>query len=271
MIDATMPRHGFLFGDNKGPWTTDQLTKALTRETGTRLGFRMTVQEYRHIATAIDRRFIRQRDAEPDDDLEEDEDDNIHDLMAAHSSKLANARYARMGGLTRSLTPESISIFRTISDKWQTWYKLEIRRKKQSGVGSETVETSEENHATGYITSALQKMYGQGGKFKTEHQRDAVFGIANGINQLFIILPTEEGKSLTFMLPAMMLTAKTTLVITPLVALAEDMLKRCKTADIDAIIYGRGPPRMSTIVIIVTESAVTSTCMQFIVDILGLS
>jgi superfamily II DNA helicase RecQ len=267
MLDETMPRHGFLFGDNKGPWTTEQLTNALTRETGTRLGFRMTVQEYRHIATAIDRKFIRGKDAEPDEDDEDDGDDNVHDLMAAHSSKLANARYARMGGLTRSLTSESISIFRTISDKWQTWYKLEIRRKKHLEVKFETSATATENTSTGYITSALRKIYGQGGKFKTQHQENAVLSVATGINQLFVILPTGEGKSLTFILPAMTPDAKTTIVITPLVALAEDMLKRCKTAEIDTIIYGRGRPRMSTIVIMVTESAVTSTCMQFIVDI----
>jgi superfamily II DNA helicase RecQ len=228
----------------------------------------MTVQEYRHIATAIDRKFIRRQDAEPDeDDDEEDGDDNVHDLMAAHSSKLANARYARMGGLTRSLTSESISIFRTISDKWQTWYKLEIRRKKNVEVKSETGVMAAENGPTGYITSALRKLYGQSGKFKTKHQEDAVMSVTTGINQLFVILPTGEGKSLTFILPAMIPEAKTTIVITPLVALAEDMLRRCKAAEIDAIIYGRGRPRMSTIVIIVTESAVTATCMQFIVDI----
>jgi superfamily II DNA helicase RecQ len=228
----------------------------------------MTVQEYRHIATAIDRKFIRRQDAEPDDDDdEEDGDDNVHDLMAAHSSKLANARYARMGGLTRSLTSESISIFRTVSDKWQTWYKLEIRRKKNVEVKSEMGVMAAENGPTGYITSALRKLYGQGGKFKTKHQEDAVMSVAMGINQLFVILPTGEGKSLTFILPAMIPEAKTTIVITPLVALAEDMLRRCKAAEIDAIIYGRGRPRMSTIVIIVTESAVTATCMQFIVDI----
>jgi superfamily II DNA helicase RecQ len=228
----------------------------------------MTVQEYRHIATAIDRKFIRRQDAEPDDDDdEEDGDDNVHDLMAAHSSKLANARYARMGGLTRSLTSESISIFRTISDKWQIWYKLEIRRKKNLEVKSETGVMAAENGPTGYITSTLRKLYGQGGKFKTKHQEDAVMSVTTGMNQLFVILPTGEGKSLTFILPAMIPEARTIIVIIPLIILVEDMLKRCKTAEIDAIIYGRGNPRMSTIVIIVTESAVTSTCMQFIVDI----
>jgi superfamily II DNA helicase RecQ len=267
MIDDNMPRHGFLFADDKGPWSTEQITKTLTRETTTRLGFRMTVQEYRHIAIAIDRKFIRGSQADIYDDDDDDGEDDVHDLMAAHSTKLANARYARMGGLTRSLTSESISIFRKISDKWQCYYKLESRRIKKEPTKVETSIIRDENYTSGCITSALRKMYGQGAEFRNEYQQSAVMKTAMGTNQLFVILPTGQGKSLTFMLPSMTPDAKTTLVITPLVALAEDMLQRCRLVDIDAIIYGRGTPRMATIVIIVTESAITNMCMQFIMDV----
>jgi len=268
MIDETMPQHGFLFADSKGPWSTERLTKVLTRETGARLGFRMTVQEYRHIAIAIDRKFIRGTSAEMDED-EEDEDD-IHDLMAAHSTKLADARYARMGGLTRSLTPESISIFRTISDRWQRWYKLESRRSQERSTGT-AMKTEgiieDEVGAEREMKGALQKMYGQSAEFKTEQQKEAVLKTVMGVNQLFIILPTGQGKSLTFMIPAMLQVARTTVVITPLVALAQDMCQRCRAADIDTIIYGTHKVRQATIVIIVTESAVTASGMQFITDI----
>jgi superfamily II DNA helicase RecQ len=226
----------------------------------------MTFQDYRHIATGIDREFIRGKDANLDED--DDNDDDIHDLMAAHSSKLANARYARLGGLTRSLTSESIDLFRTISDKWQAWYKLETRRLSQPRIKMETESSKDENYTTRCINSALCKMYGQGAKFRNDQQRTAVMSAASGVDQLFVILPTGHGKSLTFMLPAMMPEAKTTVVITPLVALADDLLQRCRAVGIDSVIYGRSTkPRMATIVIIVTESAVTSTGMQFIVDI----
>src|ERR1700724_2262098 len=127
MIDQDLARHGFLFADNKGPWSTERLTKVLTRETSKRLGFQMTVQEYRHIAIAIDREFIQGSSAEMDEEDEDEEDDEVHDLMAAHFTKLANARYARMGGLSKGLTPETINIYRSVSDKWQRWYKLESR------------------------------------------------------------------------------------------------------------------------------------------------
>ena len=238
MIDQDLARHGFLFADNKGPWSTERLTKVLTRESSKRLGFRMTVQEYRHIAVAIDREFIRGITAEYDD-IEDDEDDDVHDLMAAHSTKLANARYARMSGLSKGLTPNSINIYRTVSDKWQRWYKLESRHEPDIKVKSVKEEPDlQEVAVTERMTKALQMMYGASAKFKTEEQKQAVISTAMGITQLFVILPTGQGKSLTFMLPAMQSHAQTTIVITPLVALAEDILRRCKATGIDAVIYG---------------------------------
>ena len=239
MIDPLLARHGFLFADNNGPWSTERLTKVLTRETSKRLGFRMTVQEYRHVAIAIDREFIRGSSVEADEGDEDEEDDDVHDLMAAHSTKLANARYARMGGLSKGLTPESINMYRTVSDKWQKWYKLESRQNTSTKIKAAKIEPdSDEAAVAERMTKALQTMYGANAKFKTEKQRSAVLSTAMGINQLFVILPTGQGKSLTFMLPAMQSHAQTTIVITPLVALAEDMLQRCKATGIDTIIYG---------------------------------
>ena len=268
MIDASLARHGFLFADNKGPWSTERLTKVLTRETSKRLGFRMTVQEYRHIAIAIDREFIRGSSAEMDEEDEDEEDDEVHDLMAAHSTKLANARYARMGGLSKGLTPESINMYRTVSDKWQKWYKLESRKETSVKVKATKMEPDVQEAAVEKrMTKALQTMYGNNAKFKTVEQRSAVISTAMGTTQLFVILPTGQGKSLTFMLPAMQSHAQTTIVITPLVALAEDILRRCKATGIDTIIYGRGLIRGARIVVIVTETAISGSCLQFIRDL----
>ena len=81
MINKDITRDGFVFGDHNGPWSTEHLTKAMTRETVKRIGFRMTTQEYRHIAIAIDRKFIRGKYADLDDD-EEDDDGKPPDLFA---------------------------------------------------------------------------------------------------------------------------------------------------------------------------------------------
>jgi superfamily II DNA helicase RecQ len=264
MINGKTPRHGFLFGDDNGPWLTDQLTKALTRETTSRIGFRMTIQELRHIAIAIDRKFIRGENVEEDDD--EEEDDDVHDLMAAHSTKLATARYARMGGLTRSLTSESIDIFRSISDKWQRWFQLVSRRLNDDELPKQTVPITFMSTAL-KMDMAIKKLYGTTGRFSNEKQKEMVRTVIDGASPLFIILPTGAGKSLSFMVPALLPEANSTIVITPLVALAEDILRRCKEANIDCIIYGRVQARYAKIIIVITESAISDSFVQFILDI----
>ena len=45
----------FLWADEKGVWKTPRATKAAVEETSTRLNLRITFQDYRHIAKAIDR------------------------------------------------------------------------------------------------------------------------------------------------------------------------------------------------------------------------
>src|SRR5256714_2703500 len=173
-----------------------------------------------------------------------------------------------MWGLSNGITPYAIKMYRTVSDKWQKWYKLESRQNTSTKIKAAKIEPdSDEAAVAERMTKALQTMYSANAKFKTEKQRSAVLSTAMGINQLFVIRPTGQGKSLTFMLPAMQSHAQTTIVITPLVALAEDMLQRCKATGIDTIIYGRGSLRSARIVVIVTETAISGSYIQFIRDL----
>ena len=82
-MNKETPRDGFLFGDHNGPWTTEHITRAMTRETSKRIGFRMTTQDYRHIAISIDRKFIRGQHAEVDEDEEDEEDEEYPPLRLA--------------------------------------------------------------------------------------------------------------------------------------------------------------------------------------------
>jgi hypothetical protein len=191
--------------------------------------------------------------------------EDAHDLMSAHSRRIAEARYARLGGLTKNLTSESIELFRNISDRWQSWFNLLSRQPKD--IREVTMIAVEEESIEEKVKKVLCRLYGASGKFRSEQQKEAVIATAKGISPLFIILPTGTGKSLTFLLPALFDDANTTIVITPLVALAEDILRRCQDAMIDAIIYGRVQARMARIVIVVTETAVNSSFSQFILDI----
>jgi hypothetical protein len=73
LLDRDIPRHGFLFADNKGPWNADKISRIFIREIRSQIGFRMTSQEHRHIAIAIDRKFIRGIVAEEEDGNDDDD------------------------------------------------------------------------------------------------------------------------------------------------------------------------------------------------------
>jgi hypothetical protein len=240
-----MERHGFLFGNAKGPFKTEDLTDAFIRESQKRIGFRMTNRDYRHIAIAIDRKFIRPNEfrLEEDDD-DDDDEDNPYDQMATHSTRTANKVYARLQGLTRSLTPESIDIFRDISDRWQRYYKLVSRseRDEEDAVDKEEIKTLTNDEK---IEKAIRKMYGASFKWRSEKQEKAVKVVVEGTSPLIVVLPTSAGKSLTFMLPATFDDAGTTVVITPTRALANDLSKRCKDAGIDAITWSNRGGRLN--------------------------
>src|SRR2546423_7699613 len=151
----------------------------------------MTVQKYRHVAIAINWKFIHESSAEADEGDEDEKDDDVHNLMAVHSTKLANACYARMGGLFKGLTPESINMYRTVLDKWQKWYKLESWQNTSTKIKAANIEPDSDKVAVAdRMTKALQTMYGANAKFKIEEPQSAVLSTAMGINQLFIILPT---------------------------------------------------------------------------------
>jgi DEAD/DEAH box helicase len=233
-----MERHGFLFGNAKGPFKTEDLTDVFIRESQKRIGFRMTNRDYRHIAIAIDRKFIRPNEfrLEEEDDDDDDDEDNPYDQMATHSTRTANKVYARVQGLTRSLTPESIDIFRDISDRWQRYYKLvsRLERDEEDAVVEEEIKTLTNDEK---IKKATRKMYGASFKWRSAKQEEAVKAVVEGVSPLIVVLPTSAGKSLTFMLPATFDDAGTTVVICPTRALADNLLKRCGDAGIDAITW----------------------------------
>ena len=276
MIDEEFPDHGFLFGNKNGSWSTDVLSKVFVDETETELNFRITWQDYRHIAKAIDRRFIRSGsalfDAEDDDDFDENDSteglfSDIHDLMQGHSHSVAENVYARLSGITRSLTAESIDLFREVSDKWHKWLGLVSRQPMEDMPDMKIEEQKSEKPIETQLTDAMHHLYGASEDWRSPVQKEAVMSVVKGISPLFIILPTGYGKSAAFMLPAMLKRAGVTVVISPLVALAEKMAELCKDLNMDYIWYGKTPPRMARIVIVTADMAVGKQFNQYATDI----
>ena len=259
--------NAFLFGDSNGPWKTETFTRSLENETAKGLGFRMNGQMFQQIAVAIDRKFIRPRGPGEEGEYEAGESDgeNPFDAGAGHSMKVAIASYARIRNLTRGLTPESIDIFRAICDIWHKWLGVASRDVRPA---EKSVRLSLTEHEKLHeINRIMMELHGPGYKWLSPLQRRAVESSVSGISPLFIILPTGTGKTLAFLVPALMKGSGVTVVITPLVALGEDLVRRCNDASLDSVLYRRESQRRAKVVVVITETAGGDDFHQFITDL----
>jgi ATP phosphoribosyltransferase regulatory subunit HisZ len=81
---------------------------------------RITIQDYRHIAKAIDREHVRRERAAGDEDEDgeaEAEADDVYDLAAGHTTETADAVYGIDAAMLRSLTSHTLAAFRAVSSK----------------------------------------------------------------------------------------------------------------------------------------------------------
>jgi DEAD/DEAH box helicase len=242
------------------------LTETLATESAARISFRLTWADYRHVAKAIDREFIRGRDAIFDDYDEDDEDEDaskVHDLMQTHSNHTANVKYGRLTDLTRNISPESMNLFRDVSDKWQRWLGLVSRQPMDDDDEMEMEEEEEEESVETQLVKAMHDLYGPSKNWRGPEQEKGVISVVNGVSPLFLIFPTGFGKSSAYLLPAKLRGAGVTIVIVPLVALGNNILKTCQNAGIDCIFYGRCPARMAKVVIVMADTAVGKEFTQY--------
>jgi superfamily II DNA helicase RecQ len=111
------------------------------------------------------------------------------------------------------------------------------------------------------VEEGLIKVVGPEGRFKSEEQREGLRGVMRGDDPLVVVLPTGGGKSLLFMAPALLKGSRTTIVVVPFAALAEDMMKRCKEAGLSCIKWKMGP-KYGAQVVIVAAAATTKEFRQ---------
>jgi hypothetical protein len=216
--NSSLTENAFLFGDPKGPWQTDVFKKVLKLKAGKALGWEMTLQQYRHFSLAVERKHIRSngtRESVEGEDSDSDTVDNPWDQGAAHSSSMAVKRYAREMGFTRTLNPETSAWWISMSKGGHKFYdmvsaesRLPIPTADLSGLLTQTDREKE-------IVRIMMGWYGAGYLWKSPQQKEATERTVEGVSPLFVILPTAAGKTTTFLLPAKMKGANTTVVITP--------------------------------------------------------
>jgi superfamily II DNA helicase RecQ len=265
LIDPEYNDGGYMFPNLKskyGHWDTGRQTKILVRETRMRLGFEMRTSDWRQIQVALDREFIRTGMEDLIDPDEDDYEDDIHDLQAVHSTRTAKTTY----GVTGVMDTTTSGRYRQLSGKFHKFYHV-LSRPARSDFSSSVKVTTMTVPSESKIQDALDNLHGMGSKFRSLEQRQALNTILQGHSPVVVILPTAGGKTDLILIPAMLSPEKTFVVLTPYIALADDLEERCNNSGLSCHRWTKKVTGRANIVVIVMDAAVGPDCIQFLRNI----
>jgi hypothetical protein len=176
---------------------------------------------------------VKKADFENDDDDDDSEQYEIpDDLAASHTTKTAE-NYGVTIDVLKRLTAESLEIFSQVSYGWHKFLGLVERPSSQPSLKRKCVDAGgltpkkrpkilPLNKAVSEVASeqALLKalravLRDDHAQFRTPQKKEAVRLAAAKETPLVAILPTGGGKSLVFMVPAMLSGSGVTIVVAP--------------------------------------------------------
>lgn len=209
----------------------------------------------------------RQQRADADDlsDSGSDMDNSLKQngaaaLQATHTRRTEEYIYARPINAASWQIPRLQLKFLKVSVKWHRLQRWTSATKPQSHPGPAKVISLAQLPGPAAITEPYFVSYEQQAKkdrleklrsadllaylrlffgcddvfWRSEEQERVLRAVANNVQRIVQVASTNSGKSLVFMLPAFICPAGLTVVITPIITLQEDMLRRCKDAKIPA-------------------------------------
>ncbi|KID81895.1 recQ family helicase [Metarhizium guizhouense ARSEF 977] len=254
---------------NSKCWGTERLSSIMTRMLQAEIKMRLGVSRYRVMAIEIGRRIrglvIRQIDGMAGDDEDEEgiEMDQmtgealdvrgswniVWDLQSTHSTKMARLHYAVHVGMPNGLTPEMMENYRGISRLWHQFLMEgdEFRagwKRKAPGDESMTARkknkkedqpSKEENER--HMMDGLRMLMGPASTWRPGKQRECMEKILalQGEESAICVLPTGAGKSLLFMVPAIMRGGGTNVVVVPFAALMTEMVDKARRMGVDVV------------------------------------
>jgi superfamily II DNA helicase RecQ len=261
---------------NGKEWTSERMRQVLKKATMAGLGQELTIQAYRDVAIGISRRFMRgstmfQQEEQDGEEMGENPMVEIADLQAGHTSHVAGMIYARGMMEGSGVVAEKRQHFRMSSEDWHRFLGFESAMVDGDGVDRASgkrkrcpfEEEADEERFERWrrlkrvdMAEQLRGMMGDGANFRSVQQQ-AMEAIQAGVSPVVTVMPTGEGKSILFMLPAWVEPGGTTVVVVPLIALRGDMKRRCDRLGIVCAEWKRTQqPDGAAIVLVTPESAV---------------
>jgi hypothetical protein len=258
-------------------WTRDRMMRAMQRYGREFIGQGLNISGWRQMVIGISNKYFNKALAPgTEEDEGEDEEgegglvDSIYDLQAGHGSHVAGMIYAREFGQGNIGTLKQRDGFRKISIQWHRFLGFGARDRLLAGRGGAKrvrglfeVEREDiqrrrfEQLRHTDIRGQLKQMMGKDADFRGK-QEEVIRAVMAGTWPIVQVAPTGGGKSLTFMLPAYCVPDGVTIVVTPLVALENDMVRRCTEAEIEGYVWkSNGLQRAASLIFVTPESAVT--------------
>ncbi|KAL3595876.1 hypothetical protein FPOAC2_10246 [Fusarium poae] len=271
-------------------WTSDRVRRVLQRYSTQFSGQEINISAWRQMATGISNRYLNKmfkgghEDSGGGGELGEDDEgdrwggdlvNSIQDLQAGHGSHIAGLIYARLFGQGEFGTMRSRDEFRKASMQWHRFFGFGAEdrveqlggKRIRCGFDDEREEMRRKRFSRLHridLKGQLGQMMGPSATFRGL-QESVIRAVARGEWPIVQVTPTGGGKSLTFMLPAYCTPDGVTVVITPLVALEDDMAVRCAKLGIDAYVWkSRGIQRAASLVFVTPESAVSKGFRAFV-------
>ena len=240
------------------------MREALKRCSREHLGETLTIAAYREIAIAISRQFLRECDAFAEDYDRVDEEglgeseggvgrrlQAIMDQQAGHTSHVAGSIYARLMEEMKGSVASSRERFRTASRMWHLWlgfasaedhseaYEMNPSGKRKAIESPWQAIVQQQRRArevllrSANIEQELRRMLKKDAQFRGV-QKSAIEAIVQGRPRIVVVMPTGEGKSFVFQLPAFIAPSGMTIVVVPLTELRREMIRSCEKLGIVA-------------------------------------
>jgi superfamily II DNA helicase RecQ len=267
---------GLRYGvDGHMTWAPDRMRRLLKEHSGRYLGTEFNISSWRHLAIAINRKYCYGQFVYEDDDNDKGtEEDRPEDLQAGHTTYIGQAIYAR--GLQEIFSTSGMRDKFLAASK--TWHRfLGLGHTEGMFIGKRRLEPFEEHSAEGRMKRQRrlaevdlggrlrQMLNNESAAFRPGQER-VLQAIHRGYSPILQIVGTGGGKSLSFMLPAYCAGDGVTIVIVPLVALREDMVRRCEAARIQSYVWSASSPvaGSASIIFVTPESATTKAFASYV-------